>query len=325
MSNETDNSVVGEAGFGGEGRARKVNADNAYWRVKDGDNVYRVLPPFGKLKDYPNKWCYYEQIIWGFKGTNGKMRPFRSPEQKQNGKVTLACPAIKWITSMVTAEAEALKALKERKPALAKDEIENLMKVHKDFTERFKIDKHFTVNVLRQDGQIGRLKLKIKHKQAFEAFCKEMVAKKNINPISATGGLWINFKKTKTGQSRNDIAYTVEAVMETKTIDGEEFSTLKKAPLTDEVIKRMKTEAFELADSYKELTVDQVEQLVFSKGDPKIVDSLWGAPSVEVSVPAEESHDDIEEPAMNTRRPSVPSVANDADAEDFIKQFGTGA
>lgn len=48
MSNETNDSMVGEPSFGGN--KTKRNWDNANWSIKpDQPNIYRILPPFGTL------------------------------------------------------------------------------------------------------------------------------------------------------------------------------------------------------------------------------------------------------------------------------------
>ena len=36
------------------------------FKIKDGDNVYRILPPLGKLAD-AGKWSVYQKVEWGYK------------------------------------------------------------------------------------------------------------------------------------------------------------------------------------------------------------------------------------------------------------------
>jgi len=272
-------ALIGEPSFGGP--KKEKNWANANWAIKgEGSHIYRVLPPFASLAP-SGRWFQYESVIWGFKGTNGKQRPFRSVEQKsRKGMLEVEDPAILWIKAKNDERLEIIETLK-RKGKNAK-EIETLTQPMTDWTSQYRVDKFFTFNVMDPNGQIGRLKVKIKQKQALEALCKKLVEDEGINPISASGGVWIDF--VRTGEGR-DTTYTCEAVYETVTIDGRKLKQLKTCPLTPEILKRMETEAYDLTKSFRNISLEQIQQLVNSEGDPKTVDGIFGAPTVTMSAP----------------------------------------
>ena len=46
------------------------------FKIMDGDNIYRILPPMGKLAK-SGKWNQYYRVEWGFKNSAGKNRTFQ--------------------------------------------------------------------------------------------------------------------------------------------------------------------------------------------------------------------------------------------------------
>ena len=79
----------------------KINLDSLKTRrewkrhkVKDGSNVYRILPPFGEASNgYPyRKW----QIIWGLQDPeSGRARPFASSMTSEK-----KCPVTEYVTAL---------------------------------------------------------------------------------------------------------------------------------------------------------------------------------------------------------------------------------
>lgn len=273
MTNEnTEESMVGEPSFG-NGPKVKRNWDNANWTIKaDQPNVYRILPPFATLAK-TGKWAFYEAVIWGFKGTNGKQRPFRSIQQKNKGMITQADPAVQWIEKHVAQRTKMIESLKAE--GKTKEQIEKATEPLTEFTQQFRVDKFFTVNALRPDGTVGKLKLKISAKKAYDALCKMMLEEEGVNPIAASEGVWVDFRKTGEGLQTS---YIANAVYDVEVQGTRKVKVLRPAVLTAETLEKMKTDAFDLTKSFKDLTFDQIDSLVKSSGDPEVVDSIFGAP-----------------------------------------------
>lgn len=281
MSNENNDSMVGEPSFGGN--KTKRNWDNANWSIKpDQPNIYRILPPFGTLSQ-TGKWAFYEAVVWGFKGTNGKHRPFRSIQQKNKGMITQSDPAVSWIEKHVAQRTKMIESLKGE--GKSKEQIQKAVEPLTEFTEQFRVDKFFTVNAMRPDGVIGKLKLKISAKKAYDALCKQLLEEEQVNPISASQGVWVDFRKTGEGLQTT---YAANVVYDVEMQGTRKVKVLKPAALTPADLEKMKTDAFDLTKSFKDLTFEQIDSLVKSNGDPEVVDSIFGAPVTAASTSTKE-------------------------------------
>ncbi len=291
-----ETSFIGEPVFG-DNANRRSNGANANWKIgEEGSHIYRILPPCGMLAKI-GRWSFYEALHWGYTLSNGKKRPFRCIQRKnrKTGMVEVECPQC----TLIAEKQATFDARKKELEAKGKNpnEVKELMKPLDMWLRNFNLEKVHFLNVMRQDNQIGRLKVKIKQKQALDLVLKALMEKKGINPVSIKEGVWIDFQRV--GMGRHDTTYPVEIVKEEVDIgNGVKAETIKKAPLSTEVLKRMEKEAFELATYYKDLTYDQIKMLVSSGGDPEITDSLFGAPVVTpmatTAPDVEEYEDDVE-------------------------------
>lgn len=266
-------SVIGTAKFGSE--TKKKDYSNANWKVEANQpNVYRILPPFKTLAEQ-GRWAQYEAVVWGFKGTNGKQKPFKSIQRKgRNGMLEQDDPAVTWITSLNNQRQERLEEYKKEgmplKTALAK--VENLT----ELTSQYRVDKFFSVNVMRQDGAIGKLKLKIKAKQNLDLLFKRLMEEEGINPIDPSEGVWVDFRRNGEGR---DTSYSCEVVYDVITEGNRKLKAIKAAPLSEKDLARMKDEAFDLPFSYREIEYEDIKRMVDSGGDPAVVDSVFGSPN----------------------------------------------
>lgn len=299
MSDEMNDAqeYVGTAKFGND--APKRNWENANWSIKKGETaVYRILPPFGKLAP-SGRWFKFESVVWGFKGTDGKQKPFRSILQKnRKGMIERPDPAVAWIEGKNVELQERIKELKTK--GKSKLEIEKLTEPLQAFVNQYRVNKFFILNVMRQDGQIGRLSLKYRHKQALDALFDDLLNKENINPIDPEQGVWVEFSKRGEGR---DTQFFCRAVEDVTKEGGRTLKSIRLAPLTPADLKRMKGEAFELTMAYRDITDEDVARLAESQGDPDVVDSVFGT---KVSKSATNVDDDT-------------TTGEEMDAEDVVK------
>lgn len=332
---------IGKPSYGNENKNKRVNAANSNWRIDtEGSHLYRVLPPFGLLAPR-GIWAKYEAIHWGFTGSNGKQRPFRCI-QKRNYKtkmIEVECPMCKEIavqTGLKEAKENELKA-----KGIVKTEWSEYTKPLTDWLRKFNLQRGFFLNVLRPDNQIGRLFIKISHKTDLDREIKNIIADEGVDPIEASEGVLLNFERT--GSGFNSTKYTVSRVYENVTgPDGRRLKALKTMPLTEDILTRMKTEAFELANGFKELSHDEISMLVGSHGDPSIVDSIFGAPRVGAmaetplmeEAPSEPDEAEYATPKVNSQEAALaafaqsrsarpaPAASNvDSDIDAFLSKY----
>jgi hypothetical protein len=97
-----------------------------------------------------------------------------------------------------------------------------------------------------------------------------------IDPISADGGVWFDFVRTKTGHRDQDVEDRVSAVQEYVDVGGgKKAKVYKEAPLTEGQREQAVQDCPDLAKMFTALTHEQVAMLVASSGDPAEVDQIF--------------------------------------------------
>ncbi|WNM70291.1 ssDNA binding protein [Myxococcus phage Mx1] len=254
--------VVGTPVYG----AKKKNN----FRLKDGDNIYRILPPLGSLAA-EGKWAVFEKIHWGYRGSNG-VRTFRCIEKKnfKTKMITQQCPECDLIAEKKTLHDATVKA--KLAEGMTEDQAKEYVKPLADWLFSHNLDKKWYVNAVTQDGQIGRLAIPHKMYELLQQLITELVTNKGVDPIGVNGGLWFNLKRSGTG--RNTV-HSVSVVEIERVIEGQTMSMRKPAPLTQDVLSRLGAEAYDLGDGFRSLNYDDIKRIVSSGGDPEEVDQVF--------------------------------------------------
>ena len=233
--------------------------------IKDNDNIYRPLPPMGKLAD-KGVFSRYFRVVWGYKDSQGKLRPFVSP-RVQNFKtkmVEVDCAAFNRVQTLkteletLTKEVKALAGAGTAITAAQKKRLEELTELV-GRKGRFNIDSKHHMNVVAQDGRIGCLKLAGRGFQAMKALFKTLEGK-GVDASGVEGGRFLNINRQGTGL---DTVYTVTELKETINVEG--HGEMEKAiphDLTDAIIGRLAAEAYELDEIYPFPTEAEVKEIV---------------------------------------------------------------
>lgn len=282
------------------GSRKKLN-----FRLQDGENVYRILPPLGELAA-EGVWSVYDCIHWGYKGSRGA-RPFKCIQRKdfKTKMIRVQCPECDKI-----AEQKALldSTMAQKKAEGATDEvIKEFVKPLSDWLFSHNLDKKWYLNVLTPDGKVGRLAIPHKMYTQLQEVIAELVEKKHVDPIGVSGGVWFNFIRTGKGtQTSHRVSYVEETVM--ADVGGKKIavSSIKPAPLTEDVISRLSNEAHDLKNSSRTLTFDEIQRIVFSGGDPEVVDGIYSTGEIS-SAPAT-THEADEPDAGTVATMSRPSA-----------------
>lgn len=247
------------------GKAKYSGEKKEIFKIKDGDNIYRVLPPMGKLAD-AGVWSRYYRVVWGYKDTKGRNRPFISP-RVQNFKtkmVEVDCAAYNRVERLKAELTERMGQAKEfaQKGTPLPQELKKRLEELKELVGkkgRFNIDSKHHLNALSQDNKIGLLKLASRGMQALKAEYKKMEAA-GIDATGVQGGRFMVIHRAGTGL---DTVYSVRELKEQVNVEG--HGLVEKAvphDLTDSVIARLSQEAFELDDIYPAPTSEEVKQIV---------------------------------------------------------------
>lgn len=253
----------------------KYSSGKTVFKIQDGDNVFRILPPLGKLAK-SGKWNMYYRVEWGYKNSAGKNRPFQDVR------------VVNYDTKMVEVESaahlrrEALKTQKnELTAALRNDptnsELRHMVNSVTEDIKRYNLDAKYYLNVIDLQGKIGLLKI---GSRAFKALKVEIdkLRKQGVDPLSVDNGRFFNFNRSNSTGNFQDTAYQVTVYKERVEVGGETYEKDKAHKVDKSVIDRLSDEAFELSNMYPEVTASQVEQMV--NGGSAAVDRILGAGDV---------------------------------------------
>lgn len=304
------------------------------FKIKDGDNKYRILPPVGKFAA-TGKWAVFERTHWGYRGSDGRLKPFACIEQKRNKMVVKQCPECDNIREHKADYDLAVEKFKQEFVAkgMLADEADKKAKEQckplSDWLLSHNRDSKWKMNAMDEAGNIGKLPVPGK---AYNAFLARIEAVRkdehDFDPVGVEGGAWVNFNRQGTFAST---VYTVDWVTEKVPVPGMKAmaDVRKTAPLTDEQLSKVAREAWDLSEGPTVLTYDQIKRLVDSNGDPEEVDSVFSSPvanqtTAQVEEP-DSDDDDTDVPPPTRVNAALNSTAKNiaTSDEEFIRQFRT--
>jgi hypothetical protein len=258
---------IGKARFGSQNQQRK------YFKLKDGEQAYRILPPLGELADQ-GRWSVFHSVHYGYKSSDGKQKPFLTCEVK-NRKTSMIEVADAAKDRITTLKAKLEDAKKAGNKAVV-DKLDPLVGA----TGMYNLDNNHYMNVVDAQGNIGILKIRHKAKLALEAEIKKLNSE-GVDPLSVENGRFFVF--TRTGMGR-DTTFGVKVLKEKLTVAG--VGVVERDvvhALDEETINRLSTEAGELGKIFKSLTAEEVKQIVdgsdLMTGVSPVLDKLFGKSS----------------------------------------------
>ncbi len=246
--------------FGKSSYTKKEFKKKNHFDLKNGDVIARIIPPYGSLQENPDGWHAYHVVHFGYKNTEGKHRPFESPEVSRYDKDTktraieVRDPAMDRLNELKSKLEEANKS---GNTALA----EKLNKLV-GFSGTYNVDKNHHLNVMLLDGRVGELK--IRHK-AFLALLEEM-RKLDASGVDATSfedGRFFVFSRSGKGNETNfkvDLyKEKIEAIVngKSKMVEEEKVSVITEAEQ-----RRILDEVFDLGTLFEKPTAEEVAKIV---------------------------------------------------------------
>jgi hypothetical protein len=313
-------------------------AKKNYFKLKDGDNVYRILPPMFDCADN-GVWNRYYAVEYGYKNSKGKICPFQDVRvvDRKTKMVEVESPAFLLRQKMQ----ENVKKAQEMMDAgkISKDAFEKV----KEQAGQFNLDAKFYVNAIDLQGNIGLLKIPTKAMEQIKNIVKTK-DEAGYDCLGVETGMF--FKINRSGMGRST-TYVVTEYKQKKmvTIEGAqtEVEVAYNHALDEVLISRLEKECFNLDTLFKKLTVDQVQEIV--DGGPLAVDKYFGSqeeektPVDDEELPpaqdigftkpvAQKVEETIPEPVkaepakVEPPKAEKPIPAPKQDDEDFLKSLG---
>jgi hypothetical protein len=303
------------------GKAKYGSTKKTYYKLKDGDAQYRILPPLGELAD-EGIWSIYYRVIYGYTNPAQKSRAFESSLVKNRKTQMIEVPdaAVERLDKL-KASLENAKAKKDKK---AVDALHKLVGAPKS---RYNVDSNHYMNVIDLQGNIGILKLRHKAKQALDVQIRKL-RDKGVDPLSVDNGRYFNFTRTGMG-NETQFAVTVYGI-EKEVPEVGLVSVPVVSKLSDDVLSRLGSEAGELQKLFKKPTAEQIEQIVkesdLATGVSPNIDDILGYKKEEATATTDDSDEGQEsteaeattEAGGSGGNGSVQTSSGDVDVTSYI-------
>lgn len=242
----------------------KINLDSLKTRrewkrhkVKDGHNVFRILPPFGDNSNgYPyKKW----QIIWGlFDPESNRARPFASSMTSEK-----KCPVTEYVQALKK-RAEAIKSQMQAS-GQSEDEIKTRLQPLNKLISDLNPKTVYIYNAADRAGEVGLLELKSTAQKKMKAEMANYIHDYNQDPTSLNSeetdsGVW--FDIVRQGEGR-DTEYDVKRLtIKTKTATGKLSFEDDRTPLPDSVVENYDNLAYDLSSVYQVKSYDELKEVL---------------------------------------------------------------
>ena len=246
------------------GQAKYEQGSKNYFSFKKDQNsfILRIVPPMGELAD-SGKWSLYHRVEFGYKGTDGRMKPFLSPRKVNYQKMV---------------EQESLAHLRREK---IKTQMEEAKKAGNDIVaakcndmlRTYNQDAKHYMNAIDLQGNVGLFKLGHKGFQALKAEI-DRLRSESVDPISVDNGRFFIFARSGTGR---DTLYTVKEYKQKQEIDGPNGKIVADVSfahaIDDVAIAKIEEGAFNLKTVYPSVTAEEEKLIV--EGGPAGVDAVF--------------------------------------------------
>lgn len=289
------------------GNSRVGGNQRTYVGLKDGDNVFRILPAMGDLAD-DGRWSVYYAVHYGYKNSKGKVRPFQSSLVKgKNKMIEVPDPALDRLNTLL---AQLEKAKAEGNVEMTQ-RLDKLVGQGPNSKAQFNLDKKHYMNALDTQGNVVILKLSHKAKLALDAEIKKQRAQ-GVDPLSDTNGRFLVFHRSGknrdtivqvsvlqreidvpgAGKAKQDVAHTIDDALANRLIKWKDG-------------KWAYGEAAKLDSLFPKPTAEQIGRIV--KEGPTAVDDILDNGQATESVAETEPSEYEEEPAA-TQNAALPPV-----------------
>jgi hypothetical protein len=235
----------------------KSNRDYIRHKIGDGNNIYRILPPFGDIEKHNNYPYIRWSIAWLQDPKSGKRLPFATP--LTDGEV---CPVQEYNDALNTFIEDKKAELKAdgNSDADIKVELDGLRTIQ----WQLRIQHVYAYNACDQSGQVGILELKSTAHKAMKKMMGVYIKEHGQDPTSLSceeddSGVWFNVLKEGKGK---DTEYSVVFNQTRQKMNGQLVKIDDRSALPDHVSSNYETLAYDLTSIYRRKSYDELKELL---------------------------------------------------------------
>jgi hypothetical protein len=250
-----------------------------FFKLEEGQNVYRVLPPMKSMRNNKRGWGIYFSLVYGWNGVNKqdptkvRFRPFLCLEEREarTGMVLKECPAAK----LRAEKLEQWEKLKERceRERTPESERKMLLAPLADWLKTHTVDRGWRLLVMNRKNEFGILRISHKAKKSLDAAAQKL-SQQGYDPFGQKG-VWLEFNRSGMGF---ETVVDVQPLRTVEMVNGRRVEVVAESELTYDLAAQaldVCPDLNELMESYR-LSEEQVRTIVEGSGDPEEVDAVWG-------------------------------------------------
>lgn len=236
--------------------------------VKDGDNIFRIMPPFGT--DH-NGLPFAETYLHWFADPTGKNRPLACSKKHER-----FCPVCSEANE-VWKQAENLGS--EYKGADGrinkKGMGEEMSRKYETLMAQFralKAQHSYLYNAMDLNNNIKILRLPKTAAEALGLKIVEAINTLGVNPISLKNGLFFNIKRISTGPQKFNVKYEVDFVRKTIKEEGGFVQKIETSSVPESVMASFEKLAYDVHTLYPVRTSQELKRVMI--GDKKVWEEM---------------------------------------------------
>ncbi|NDD84297.1 hypothetical protein EBZ38_08510 [bacterium] len=155
---------------------------------------------------------------------------------------------------------------------LSEEEKQVILEPLESFIRKHNVDRKWYINVMDVSGAFGHVTISHRLKKQLDDLMEKIRNNEGVDPISIEQGIWLSFRRTG---KKLSVVDTVEAVYNREELNGRKVNVLKVAPLTDQQVSDALVQCHDLTEIVRSISIDQMNLLVGSSGDPEEVDKVF--------------------------------------------------
>lgn len=240
-------------------------------KIKDGDNIFRILPPFGTKANGRVTAEYW--LSWGFTDSEGNKKPLVSTLG-----IDHECPIFEATQELSADMADLVREYSYEDGGKTKVDWKKVPQELKDKYQELKANRDairpsrgFFYNALDQSGTVGILRLPKTAAEQLNAKIKDAIKRLGLNPVSLREGCSFNIHRKRTGSRAFDVEYSVDLLKTaSKDASGNPTETIQKSSVPEDLIENFDKRAYDLFSLYRYRTPADLRKIL--SGDTSIFD-----------------------------------------------------
>ena len=232
-------------------------------KLKDGQTIFRILPPFGDVEVHNNYPYRRWSVAWLNDPRSGKRRPYGSP---MSGGKDAPCP-VNEFNKALSAYVERTKS-KLIHEGLSDAEIKEDLSLLNKAAWEVKVNHVYAYNVATKDGKISVMEVKTTVHKGLKKLMGDYIKTYGQDPTALTSneednaGVWMAVERS--GMNR-DTEYSVDFnQIKTRSASGKITKEDDRSPLSPHIEENYATSGYDLSTLYKTLSYDEIKVVLMS-------------------------------------------------------------